>query len=200
VLEIQDPRSDEELAEVTVGGVAIPAVIYRDYERDDDWTSGIRLEHPVTGRWLLSDDEYLASIREAGGRATAVVGLPYHPDAQRAEFGLGQLVRLVPEPSNPVNPAAIAARSGDGRYLAGYIPDDDLARVRASVPAATMGLVVWERWTSGPKIRRSIRILIGPTVALALVPAQEAPTERARREALFAAGSDALRSSPRPLR
>jgi len=200
VLQVQGPGADDELAEVTVGGVAIPAVIYRDYERDDDWTSGIRLEHPVTGRWLLSDDEYPDAIRRAGGRATAIVGLPYHPDAQRAEFGLGRFVKLVPEPTNPVNPAAIAARSWDGRYLAGYIPDDDLAKVRATDPPSVMGLVVWERWTVGPRIRRSIRIVIGATVSFAMVPAREVPAERARRETLFAAGTDAERAAKEAVR
>jgi hypothetical protein len=195
MLPVQGPGANDELAAVTVGGASLPAVIYRDYERDDDWTSGIRLEHPVTGRWLLSDDEYPDSIRAAGGRATAVVGLPYHPDAQRTDFEVGRFVRLVPEPTNPVNPAALAVRSWDGRYLAGYVPDDDLAKVRAAVPAAVMGLVVWERWTSGPRVRRSLRILVGPTVGLTLVPAEAVPAEQARREALFAAGTDAERAA-----
>jgi hypothetical protein len=88
-----------------------------------------------------------------------------------------------------VNQAAIAARSWDGRYLAGYIPDDDLAKVRATDPPSNVGLVVWERWTLGPRVRRSIRIVIGPSVSLALVPMQDVPAEQDRRKRLFAAGT-----------
>jgi hypothetical protein len=186
---------EDELAEVAVGAVSVPAAIYRDQGRDDgSRASGIRLEHPVTGRWLFSDGDLPDQFYAAGARMTAIVGLPYHPDAQRSDFGLGQLVRLIPEPTNPVNHDALAVRSWNGRFLGGYVPDDDLPTIRAAHPAADVGLVVWERWTLEPWVRRSIRLLVGPVIGLRLVPEADAPDERARREILFAAGTEAERA------
>ena len=191
----------DELAAVAVGELWIPAAIYRDQARDDgSWASGIRLEHPATGRWLFSDDDFPEPFYGAGARVTAIVGIPYHPDAQRNDFALGHLVRLSPEPTNPVNREAIAARSWDGRFLGGYIPDDDLPKIRDAQPAAAVGLVIWERWTLGPWVRRSIRLLVGPAIRLRLVAASDAPAERARREVLFAAGTEADRAQAESVR
>ena len=133
----------EQLAFVAVGSVAVPAVIYRDYQRDtQDWSSGIRLEDPVTGRRLADDDAYPADFYAAGARSIAVAGIDHHPRAQSDAFGIGKIVRLVPEPTNPIDPDAIAVHSNDRSAVAGYVPADELAKVREASPLPGVGLVV----------------------------------------------------------
>lgn len=182
---------DEQLAVVEVGAARINAAIYRDYQRDtQDWSSGIRLEDPVTGHRLRDDDGYPEAFLAAGARSVAVVGIPHHADAQRPEFGVGQAVRLVAEPNNPVDPRAIAVRSVDGRLLAGYVPADDLDRIIATRPAPVGGLVVWENYTWRPRRRMGIRILIGPSVRLGLIPSGATEREAARRSQVYASGRE----------
>lgn len=189
-----DSGPDGRLAEVVVGGAVVPAAIYTANQRDvQDWSSGVRLEDPRTGRMLRSDDEYPDELRAAGGREIRVAGIPYHPDAQGTDFGVGRIVRLVPDPSNPVDPRAIAIRSADGRRLAGYVPADDLARLGAVEPAPVVGLVVWEHWTWRPRTRIGIRLLVGPTVELQLIPPELAAAEQASRDTRYEAGREAQR-------
>lgn len=187
-------RSDDgdELAVVAVGPVAVPAAIYRGYRRDtQDWSSGIRLDDPTTGRMMTSDDDYPADFYAAGARSIAVAGLDYHAGAQSEAFGIGKIVRLVPEPSNPVDPNAIAVYCNDRSALAGYVPADDLTKVREATPLPGVGLVVWENFTWRPRKRIGMRVLIGPSVALRPIPAAQARAERTRREAIYAAGREA---------
>jgi hypothetical protein len=182
----------DQLAVVAVGSVAVPAVIYRDYQRDtQDWSSGIRLEDPTTGRRLTSEDKYPADFYAAGARSIAVAGIEHHPGAQSDAFGICKIVRLVPEPSNPVDPNAIAVRSNDGSEFAGYVPADELAKVREASPLPGVGLVVWDNHTWRPRKRIGMRVLMGPSVALRLIPPGQVPAERARREATYAAGREA---------
>ena len=183
--------SDEQLAVVEVGSARVNAAIYRDYQRDtQDWSSGIRLEDPVTGHRLRDDDGYPEDFRAAGARSVAVVGIPHHAEAQRQEFGVGQAVRLVAEPMNPVDPRAIAVRSADGKLLAGYVPADELDRIIATRPAPVGGLVVWENFTWRPRRRVGIRILIGPSVRLGLVPSAATEREATRRSQAYALGRE----------
>lgn len=183
--------SDEQLAVVDIGSARVNAAIYRDYQRDtQDWSSGIRLEDPVTGHRLRDDDDYPEDFLAAGARSVAVVGIPHHVDAQRPEFGVGQTVRLVAEPTNPVDPRAIAVRSPDGKLLAGYVPADDLDRIIATRPPPVGGLVVWENFTWRPRRRMGIRILVGPSVRLGLISSPDAEREAARRELVYAAGRE----------
>ena len=183
----------DQLAFVTVGGVRLPAKIYQAHQRDrQDWSSGIRLEDPTTGRWLRRTDEFPEDFRAAGARSIGVAGLTHHqPDVSRDDFAVGRIVRLVPEPANPADPRAVAVRSADGRYLAGYLPADELDEVWAARLASSVGLVTWENFTWRPRQRIGLILLIGPDVKLELVPANRQGAERARREALFAAGREA---------
>ncbi len=189
----QDRYEDcEALIVAAVGGVEIPGAIYRDYQRDtQDWSSGIRLEDPETGRQIWSASHLPAVAQEAGAMEIKVAGITHHPDAHRDEFSVGRFVRLVPEPTNPVNAHAIAVRSADGRCLAGYVPEEDLEAVRGSVPTPTVGLVIWENYTWRPRQRRGVRLLIGPSVELRVIPPAERARETARREAVFDAGERA---------
>lgn len=174
---------------VTVGGVTMPGAIYRDNQRDvQDWSSGVRLEDPRTGRMLVRENRYPHDFLAAGARAVAVVGLPHHPDAQRDQFSVGARVRLVPEPANPVNPRAITIRSADGRYLAGYVPDDELDRIWSMEPMPGEGIVVWEQFSWRPRIRKGLIALVGPTVELRMVPSAQVAAEAARRGAAYARG------------
>lgn len=194
-------REGNELCVVAVGRVSIPASIYRGYQRDvQDWSSGIRLEDPRTGRMMIRDDDYPADFRAAGARSVAAVGIPHHPDAQRDEFAVGHRVRLVPEPTNPVNPNAIAVRSADGRYLGGYIPDDELDGMHGAVPAPVEGLVVWEHSTWRPRVRIGMKLLVGPSVALRLIPELEAAAELARRETRYQRGQEDERAEQEAMR
>ena len=183
-----DPE-DEQLCIVTVGDVAIPAAIYHGYQRDvQDWSSGIRLEHPTRGFMLMRESDYPPELIDAGARVVALAGIQHHPDAQRGDFGVGRFVLLRPDPANPVNPNALAIWSSDGRYLAGYVPEDDLERIRAATPRPVVGLVVWDHWTWRPRTRLGIRILLGPSIQLVTVKSGAVPAERARRDATYAAG------------
>lgn len=182
---------DDQLAVVDVGAVRVNAAIYRDYQRDtQDWSSGIRLEDPVTGHRLQDDTGYPADFLAAGARSVAVVGLPYHAESQRPEFGIGQSVRLVAEPDNPEDPRAISVRSADRSLLAGYIPADDLDRVIGTEPSPAVGLIVWENFTWRPRRRMGIRILIGPSVRLGLIPKGDTEREAVRREQAYAVGRE----------
>lgn len=180
---------DEKLAEVTVGGATIAAAIYRDNQRDvQDWSSGFRLEDPRTGRMLISDADYPDDFRAAGARSIAVAGMQHHPDSQGDAFGLGQAVRLVAEPTNPVDPDAIAVRTWDGRLLAGYVPEDSLAKIQTTLPTPTMALVVWENFTWRPRTRIGLRLLVGPSVSVRMIPASKVSAEQARRGARYEQG------------
>lgn len=185
----RNQRANGQFAYVTVGGVTIPATIHRDYARDvEDWSSDIRLEEPRTGRILTSEDDYTEEFRAAGARTTSVAGLSHHPDAQSDAFDLCQIVSLVPEPVNRVHREAIAVRSPDGRLLGGYVADDELAKLRATSPPPTAGLVVWERWTWRKGERTGLRLLVGPSVSLSLVPLTAADAEGKSRQARYEAG------------
>lgn len=182
---------DEQLGVVEVGSARVNAAIYRDYQRDtQDWSSGIRLEDPVTGHRLRDDTGYPEDFLAAGARSVAVVGIPHHAESQRPEFGVGQAIRLVAEPTNPVDRRAIAVRSADGKLLAGYVPADDLDRIIETRPAPVGGLVVWENFTWRPRRRMGIRILIGPSVRLGLIPNGDTEREMSRRERAYAAGRE----------
>ena len=182
----------DQLAVVTVAGAHVPAAIYQNFHRDrQDWSSGIRLEDPETGQWMRETHDFPDYFRAAGARSIAVAGISHHPDASRDDFAVGHLVRLVPEPSNPYDPNAIAIRSADGRYHAGYVPAADLDGVRTAQPAPAVGLVAWENFTWRPRERIGLRLLIGPSVSLHVVPANQRLQEAARRATVFAAGQTA---------
>ena len=77
-----------QFAQVLVGSLVINAGIYIGYPRgDSEWADGIRLEDPQDGRLRFRENDYLEAWLDAGVRDIAVVGLPYHPDAQCPEFG-----------------------------------------------------------------------------------------------------------------
>ncbi len=186
---IDDYDPADGLCSVTVGGVTLPGAIYRNYQRDaGDWTSGIRLEDPRTGRMLFHRSNYPKAFFDAGARSVAIVGIPHHPDAQRPEFGVGSIVRLVPEPTNEYDPAAIAFRSADGRYLAGYVSREDNPGLRATRPEPSVGVVVWEHHSFRPRVRKGLIALVGPSVALRVVSARDVPGEAALRGRRYAAG------------
>jgi hypothetical protein len=185
---------DDRLAVVRVGGVHVDASVWEGYQRDtQDWSNGVRLMDPETGDWLRDDEHYPPDLRAAGARSIACVGLGFHPGSQSPAFAAGSIVRLVSEPTNPVNPHAVAVRSADGRELAGYVSDDELERVRALVPPASVGLVVWENYRWRPRERTGMRLVIGPSVQLDLVPVGREPAERAHRDATYAAGKERQR-------
>ncbi|HEY8867896.1 MAG TPA: hypothetical protein VIM30_00735 [Candidatus Limnocylindrales bacterium] len=183
-------RDDEDqLCFVSVGDAAVPGATYDGYQRDvQDWSSGIRLEHPRTGWMLRREDDYPPDFLAAGARVVALAGIQHHADGQRDEFAIGHFVQLAPEPGNPVNPSAIAIRSLDGRYLAGYVPDDDLDRIHATIPAPRVGLVVWDHWTWRPHVRLGLRILVGPSIHVQLIDTAASAAEQARRDEHYARG------------
>jgi HIRAN domain len=181
----------EQLAHVIVGRVVINAALYTGYSRgENDWADGIRLEDPDRGGMLVGDDDYPREWIEAGIRDIAVVGIPYHPDAQRPDFGVGSYVRLVPEPNNPKDRRAIAVRSADGRRLAGYVPADRLDDIWSTHPAPQVGLVVWDHYSGPVRERLGLYVVAAPSIELRLVPPQYLEAERARRNAIYEAGGE----------
>ena len=182
---------DDRLAFVEVNGVRLDALVYEHYQRDtQDWSNGIRLMDPGTGDWLRDDVGYPADLLAAGARSIKVVGLGFHPESQSPAFGLGQSVRLVADPRNPVDRNAIAVTNADGKLMAGYVPADDLERIRAVVPQPVTGLVVWENYTWRPRRRLGMRLLIGASLRWEYVSARQEPAERARREAAYVVGRE----------
>ncbi len=137
---------------------------------------------------MVFDEQQLPeAARAAGARDIAIVGLPYHTASQGAEFGVGRKVRVIPEPSNPVDKRAIAICSLDGRRVAGYIPSDDLDRIWTTTPFPREGVIVWENFTWRPRTRIGLRAVIGPSVDLVPVAPRDRSREAARREAAYAA-------------
>jgi hypothetical protein len=186
-----DVDEEEQLCTVTVGSVTVPAAIYQGYQRDiGDWSSGIRLDDPDRGFRLMRDSDSPPFLA-AGARSIALAGITYHADAQRDEFAVGHFVQLASEPTNQVNPNAIAIRSLEGRYHAGYVFDEDLERIQATEPTPVVGLVVWEHGSRRPRKRFGLRILVGPSIHVELISAVAAPAERARRTAHYARGQAA---------
>ena len=187
----------EQLAHIIVGRVVINAAIYVGYSRgENDWADGIRLEDPDRGGMLVGDGDYLRDWIEAGIRDVAVVGIPYHPDAQRSDFGVGRYVRLVPEPNNPKDRRAIAIRSADGRRLAGYVPADRLDEIWSTRPAPQVGLVVWDHYSGPVRERLGLYVVAAPSIELRLIPPQYLEAERARRDAIYERGGEKLRTGP----
>lgn len=174
-----------------VGPVVINAALYTGYSRGgNDWADGIRLEDPDRGGMLFGDDDYPREWIEAGIRDIAVVGIPYHPDAQLSDFGVGRYVRLVPEPNNPKDRRAIAVRSVDGRRLAGYVPADRLDDMWATRPAPQVGLIVWDHYSGPVRERLGLYVVAAPSIELRMVPPQYSEAERARRSAIYEAGGE----------
>jgi len=177
-----------QFAYLIVGSLVINAGVNIGYPRGDgEWTDGLRLEDPDDGRIRLREDDYLESWIDAGIRDVAVVGLPYHPDAQCPEFGVGQYLHLVPEPTNRKDRRAIAIRSADGRRLAGYVPADRLDELWSMRPAPQVGIVAWDNYTGPPRERVGLYVIAAPTIELRVVPLQYAEAERARRESIYGA-------------
>ncbi len=88
-------------------------------------------------------------------------------------------MRVVPEPTNPVNQRAVAIRSIDGLLLAGYVPDDELDDFLATIPLPIVGIIVWEAFTWRPRVRKSLIALVGPSISLRMIPASGVPAEQA---------------------
>lgn len=161
----QPDAPPEQLAHVIAGPIVINAALYIGYSRGaDDWADGIRLENPERGGMLYGDEDYPREWIEAAIRDIAVVGIPYHPDAQRSDFPLavGRYVQLIPEPNNPKDRRAIAVRSADGRRLAGYVPADRLDDMWATRPAPKVGLVVWDHYSGPVRKRLGLYVLAAP--------------------------------------
>jgi hypothetical protein len=189
----------EQLAQVIVGRIVVNAGVYTGYSRGgNDWADGIRLEDPDTGGMLFGDDEYPREWIEAGIRDIAVVGIPYHPDAQRPDFGVCRYVRLVPEPNNPKDRRAIAVRSPDGHRLAGYVPADRLDDIWATRPNPQIGLVVWDHYQGPVRERLGLYVVAAPSIELRLVPPQDLEAERARRNAVYGAAAQQPIRASRP--
>jgi hypothetical protein len=177
-----------QFAFVIVGGLVINAGVYIGYPRGEGvWSDGLRLEDPDSGRLHYREEDYPEEWLDAGIRDIAVVGLPYHADAQCPEFGVGQYVRLVPEPTNKKDRRAIAVRSANGGRLAGYVPADRLDELWSMRPAPQVGLVAWDKYIGPPRERVALYVIAAPTIELRVVPFVQAEAERARREWVYGA-------------
>jgi hypothetical protein len=177
-----------QLAFVIVGDLVINAGVYIGYPRSSgEWADGLRLDDPESGGLHYREDDYREEWLAAGIRDIAVVGLPYHPDAQCPEFGVGQYVSLVPEPTNKKDRRAIAIRSADRRRLAGYVPKDRLDELWSMRPTPQTGIVAWDNYIGPPRERVGLYVIAAPTIELRVVPFQQAETERARREWVYGA-------------
>ena len=68
---------------------------------------------------------------ELGVLRVKVVGESFHlDDLQSPEFAPGKSIRLTTEPENPVDSKAIAIKSWDGTFTAGYIKQGNTQRLR----------------------------------------------------------------------
>jgi hypothetical protein len=179
--------STDALGVLAVGSVTMPVAKLHDHQRDSgDWSSVIAIQDPRTGRSLYREGEWPDYLRAAGACSFPVVGLHYHEEAQAPAFAPGQYVRVVPEPTNPVDPNALAIRSADGRFLAGYVPAGELMRIRSVQPSPVMGVFLWEYHTSPPSVRTGLQILAAASLRIDWCPPKHFQDEWARRAATFA--------------
>lgn len=131
---------------------------------------GIQLLDPEHGTYVFDDD---ISATWSGLWPTYLAGAEKNSDSARPQFDAGQVVELIPEPDNPYDGNAIAVRSLDRRYKAGYIPRDATEHVRRMVDNGPIAaLVQWEQRTPGATQRQRLRLLIGPATCL-IEPAVE---------------------------
>jgi hypothetical protein len=75
--------------------------------------------------------------------------------------GPGEHLLIVPEPTNPVNPDALAVYTADMRQHLGYIHDSDLLDVRRALGRGWIAISAWE-WRLVDGDRCAMHILIVP--------------------------------------
>lgn len=145
---------------LTFGSATIEAYLL-DWGGSGAWERrGIQALHPEFGSYVYDDD--VPEVWQ-GVWATYLAGAEKNRDSGRREFDVGRVVTLVPEPDNPYDRNAIAVRSADGRYKAGYIGRDETAAVRRLAARGPLAAVVqWEQRRPGARTRQRLRLLLGP--------------------------------------
>jgi HIRAN domain len=137
--------------------------IPREFETEaDDGT-------PLYGRgWLLHDEDDLA-ISEADPRLGnggilifKVAGVTFHPLAlQQSCFNPGNEVKLVAEPTNPVDANAIAVWDLSLRHQLGYVPRARTSRIRKGFGKNTSARAyVWWDWHKVDCKRCGVKVVV----------------------------------------
>ncbi len=164
---------DDQLAEVTVGSVTMPAHLFWNYSEGRERTSGVTLSDPTDGKMLTWGDRgYPDEFLAAGAKLLRVTDLL--PDAQADAFALGRRIVLVEDPDG------IVVTSADGVKQAGYLIESDAERVRRSDPRPTVGVVLWI--SESRRTRTALSVLVGPTVEVRVYTPAAEHAEHERRE------------------
>jgi tetratricopeptide (TPR) repeat protein len=155
-------------AQIMAAGIQIEAVCWQGLRNPDgSWSDALELLDPSTAKripaGLLPQQLILAGIRMVP--VTAVSGLT----TQGPESGVGAMVRLIPEPTNPVDRRAIAIRASSGQ-LCGYVPTHLLGEFWAMNPAPRQGLIVSDEYTDPPRARTRLWVLAAPSIAYRTMP------------------------------
>ena len=127
-----------------------------EHDHDDGASRGFVLRRCSDGQFL----SWMTLPKRDGLESINVVGEKYRIDAvQSAAFAPGSRVLLIPEPSNPVDPHALAVWSAERKLHAGYIPKEDAERIKRKLDRQPHDVfVVWE--TREGRQRTNIRLLL----------------------------------------
>lgn len=124
---------------------------------------------PLYGRgWVIHDEHDLAVseadplLDDAGVLIFNVAGVTFRPQAlQERCFNPGNEVKLLAEPTNPVDVNAIAVWDRSRRHQLGYVPRDRTSRVRRSLGAnPSARAYIWWDWHKSDRMRCGVKIVV----------------------------------------
>ena len=119
------------------------------------------LRNARTGSAVAYDDD---RILAAGAVVTRVAGVSHRPAAlQDPAFGPGRPLELLPEPSNPHDPNAVAVWDAGHRHHVGYVPADLAPDIAARLRGGEhLRAVCIAEFVDRSGERRGLRLLIAP--------------------------------------
>jgi hypothetical protein len=95
------------------------------------YSRGYALVDPVGEFTQVGDDDWL---RVSGCRLCKVAGLTHHAEAAQDErFSPGSVVLVCPDPSNPVDPSAVAVFDASGEHQVGFVPASISAEIAGRI-------------------------------------------------------------------
>jgi hypothetical protein len=120
--------------------------------------------------WVIHDEDDLA-VAEADPLLASeqilifnVAGVTFRPKAlQERCFNPGNEVRLIPEPTNPVDKNAIAVWDHARRHHLGYVPKGRTSEIRRGLGASPNARTyVWWDWHKNDCMRCGVKIVVLP--------------------------------------
>lgn len=154
-------------------------IAFANHERSFVDDEGVLLNGHGLWPMLLDDDDdpfWISydspSLKERSDLLhVRVAGIKYREPATRLSTAGSPCegLRIVPEPTNPVNRDALAIHAADGSQL-GYVYDDDLSNVGAALTRGWVAVSAWE-WRLENGERCSMHVLVVPAQRVASLAA-----------------------------